>query len=498
MLTLLTLIACSGPDQDTTDTAPAIGEMSLDALLPEARAVDVPLDTSIIAEFDRELRSGDIGVEGLRSVSGIDGNTITAQLAEPLDLLTTYTLATFNVVGTDGAVFGNIQTTFTSLDGSWSATAAITEPSTPVVFASTVLGESVVVLSARGDRIEAHSMTALDQRQTLTMDDAADPSLPFVAANDSEAIALWLQDERLYRATGTADGEWSLPEPVTDTSFLIEPTSLAITEDGNAAIGWRSSSVSTRVVTRVDGTWSQPVTLGCATASECTTVSLFADHTGGFTALVRGVSADGKHIESSRFRDGAWTETDLLFTVDGDIDEPVWVARDNETLALWRVSNSPDAGLYMSRRQLDDTWSDVTQVREGNTITFLDVVSMANGGWATTWVEDESTAEDALFSVWVSGVEEEALTDPFRLLESTNPLAGLSLVSDNGGNLHLTWTEQSQPTRLLTRRFNHASGWEAAVELATSASTAQPHSLPSNRANAVFAVDDQLTTVFFE
>ncbi|MFT6231933.1 MAG: hypothetical protein ACJAZO_002446, partial [Myxococcota bacterium] len=102
------------------------------------------------------------------------------------------------------------------------------------------------------------------------------------------------------------------------------------------------------------------------------------------------------------------------------------------------------------------------------------------------------------YSLWVSGVELTDLTDPFQLIETTPRVQAVDLAADAGGNLHLTWTELAEPSRIATRRFNHRTGWEDELELAAGASTVEVLVLPRNTSRAVFVQDGELTTVSFE
>jgi hypothetical protein len=226
-------------------------------------------------------------------------------------------------------------------------------------------------------------------------------------------------------------------------------------------------------------------------------VHLYADHTGDISAMMLGLTAEGQQLETSAFQSDGWTTPSVLFSVNGDIHEPSVAVRPDATLAMWRVTNSVDAGLFMSRLSDDGAWPDPLQVRDSEGIVTLDMVARADGGWSAAWIEVQPDSEVDTYGLWVSGVEESNLTDPFRLVASTTPLDDVDLAADAGGNLHLTWTELGEPTRLLTRRFNHRTGWDDEVELATGAGPTEVLVLPNNSGRALFKQDDQLTTVDF-
>ncbi len=499
MLIVLTLMACSGDDSDVGDTDVPLGDFGQVDLSPANDALDVPLDTDIIAQFDKDLRMGDIGIVGRASVSGIDGNTLTAVLSEPLDLLTSYTLQTLGVTSIDGDEYGNVQTTFTSRDGVWGDAQSVGDPNTLISNASAVLGDSLLVLTARAERTALIAFTNGTQGQPVLLDDGVEPDNTWLVANGERAVAMWTQDADLYTSSSSVDGPWSDAQLLSESSFLQQaPTGLALTDDGTVAVAWRASSGRTQVANRVDGEWSPPLNLGCASQSECSSVHLHADHTGAISALILGHTADGQRMETSGFRSDEWTTPEVLFSVDGDVQEPVVAVQPDETLAMWRVTDSVDAGLFMSRLSDDGTWSDPLQVRDNVDITTLDMVARADGGWTAAWVEYQSDNDEDTYNLWVSGVEATALTDPFRLIDSTTPLGDVNLAADAGGNLHLTCRELGEPARLLTRRFNHRTGWDDAVELATATGPAKVLVLPDNRGHAVFIDHDQLTTTPFE
>ncbi len=499
MLMLLTLMACSGDDSGIDTTENAGGDFDLTELFPANDALDVPLDTNIVAQFNKDLRVGDIGVVGRRSVSGIDGNTLTAELSEPLDLLTTYTVQTLGITSVDGDAFADIQASFTSRDGTWQAAESIAGQTDTTRYAAAVSGETTVLFTAGPEGIEVLTLTGGIPSEPVVLDQGDVSFDTWLVANDDESVAAWTHYGDVFISSTSADGIWSAPLPMRVPTFDAQtPTGLAITDDGTVAVSWRVNTLKTQVTTRVEGEWSAPIDLGCAAQGECSSVSLSVDHTGGFSAMILATTDGGQRIETSSFRNNAWTAPQVLFDVDGDIAEPVVHVQADETLAMWRVTNSEDAGLYQSRLSDDNTWSDVIQVRDGDGITSLDMVALADGSWTAAWIEVQPDSEVDSTTLWVSGVEDTALTDPFRLIESTTAFGQVDLLADAGGNLHLTWTELSEPARLLTRRFNHRTGWDDAVQLGTDTGPAQLLTLPGNRSHAVFIESDQLTTAFFE
>ncbi|MFT6146347.1 MAG: hypothetical protein ACJAV2_004240 [Myxococcota bacterium] len=499
MLILLTLMACSGDDAITGETDNANGDFGLVALVPANDALDVPLDTAIVAQFDKELRLGDIGVIGRRSVSGIDGDTLTAELADPLDLLTTYTVQTLGITSVDGDAFGDIQTTFTSRDGVWQSADAVTGQADLISHDSAVFADSTLLLTAHADRTEVRRFAGGIVSQPVTLDDGSAPDDTWLVANHHEATAVWTQDGAIRVSSGTAEGTWSAALPLSDSPVTPQtPTGLALTDSGTVAVAWRSSNARPQVATRVDGEWSVPFDIGCRSQSECSDVHLYADHTGDISVFIRGQTAGEQHFETRGFRNGEWTPAEVFFAVDGDIGELVVRTQTDETLAIWTVTNSEDAGLFLSRLQGDGSWSEAAHVRDTPTISALDLAPLPDGSWTTTWVEVDASGSVDRYSLWVSGVELTDLTDPFQLIETTPRVQAVDLAADAGGNLHLTWTELAEPSRIATRRFNHRTGWEDELELAAGASTVEVLVLPRNTSRAVFVQDGELTTVSFE
>jgi hypothetical protein len=499
MLILLTLMACSGDDSDTLDSDVSLDEFTLDELTPENDAVNVPLDTNITAQFDRDLRIGDIGVMGRASVSGINGDTLTAELSAPLDRLTSYTIQTLGITSVDGDIFPDIQTRFTTRDGAWQWPGPVIGQTELTDYASASSGDAVLVLTAKPNLTQVVSMGVGTQSAPVTLDTGVAPDNTWLAANAEHAVAVWTQSGDLYASSQAADGSWTQAEQLSASAFMEQtPTGLALTTDGTAAVGWRSSSARVRVVSRIDGSWSEPANIGCAEQAECTSIRLFTDHTGEISGFVHGLTAEGQLLQTSAMRDGEWTVPTVLFSVDGDISEPVVRTQAGATLAMWRVADSEDAGLFMSWLSDDGDWSPPLHVRDSEGISTLELVARADGGWTAAWVQLQPDSEVDTYNLWVSSIEDTALTDPFRLIESTTPLVDLDLAADAGGNLHLTWTEQGEPSRLLTRRFNHRTGWDDAVEVATATGPAEVLVLPGNRGHAVFVQDDELATALFE
>lgn len=243
-----------------------------------------------------------------------------------------------------------------------------------------------------------------------------------VGAN-GRATALWTDGHGGARVSRSADGgaTWSLPEPFTRDTHVVEKFSLAALADGRVLVAWldgrgiQAGEKMQRLYARVLGE-PGPDTLVDPAVCDCcqTTLTTFPDG-GALLAYRARTEEEVRDIRIARFRGQAWDEPrplnndgwrlnacpvngPRLANDRGRVAAAWFTAADNDPRIL--ASYSPDAGArFLQPLRLD----------RGQPTGHVDTVMLRDGAFLVTWLETNG-------SLWLRRVSPDfAAGEPLEL-----------------------------------------------------------------------------------
>lgn len=144
----------------------------------------------------------------------------------------------------------------------------------------------------------------------------------------------------------------------------------------------------------------------------------------------------------SRFSDDGWHISAC------PVNGPAIDAQGDHVVVTW-FTQAKDEPKVLARFSTDGghQWSPTLRIDQGDPIGRVDVSMLADGGWAVSWLENETT--DAAILLRRFDSERGALDEAIKLGQTgAQRDSGFPQIGHDGQQLWATWTETSRPSRV--------------------------------------------------